>query len=89
MKKTKNKQKSVFWAQKVSDLYEKVTQNNAFSEKMDLHNNAVGRFYFLSLLGKNEQEMIDFTIEKMKNAQKVTKIEETKRFYNQMIFIEE
>ena len=31
----KNKQKSVFWAQKVTDLYEKVTQNEPMDEAME------------------------------------------------------
>ena len=89
LKNTKNKQKSVFWAQKVGDLYEKATQNKPLDEAMDLHNNAVGRIYFLNLLDKNEEEIIDYTLKKMKSSKKTTTIEEMKRFYNEMIFIED
>lgn len=88
LKNTKNKQKSVFWAQKVTDLYEKVTQNNPLDQAMDLHNNAIGRIYFLNLLDKKEEEIIDFALKNMKNAQKVDKIEEMKWFNNEMVFIE-
>ena len=88
-KRTKNKQKSVFWAQKVGDLYEKMTQNKPLEEAMDLHNNAVGRIYFLNLLDKNEQEIVNFTLEKMKNSHKVTKIEEMSRYKSEMVSIED
>ena len=50
MKYAKNKQKSVFWAQKVGDLYEKVTQNEILDQEMDLHNNTTGRILFLNHL---------------------------------------
>ncbi len=88
-KRTKNKQKSVFWAQKVSDLYEKVTQNGSLDKAMDLHNNAVGRINFLNLLDKNEEEIVDSTLNMTRNAQKVSKNEEMKHFYNKMVFIED
>ena len=89
LKWTRNKQKSVFWAQKVGDLYEKVTQNTSIEEEMDLHNNAVGRIYFLNLLGKNEAEIIHYISIKIKSAQKVSKIEEMKSYRIEMVFIED
>ncbi len=89
LKRTKNKQKSVFWAQKVGDLYEKVTQNKPLEEAMDLHNNAVGRIYFLNLIDKTEEEIVSFTLEKMKNAKKVANIEEMERYRIEMFYLEE
>ena len=89
LKWTRNKQKSVFWAQKVGDLYEKVTQNTSMEEAMDLHNNAVGRICFLNLLGKNEAEIIHYMSIKIKSAQKVSKIEEMKSYRIEMVFIED
>lgn len=89
LKWTKSKQKSVFWAQKVGDLYEKVTQNKPLDEAMDLHNNAVGRIYFLNLLDKSEQEIINFAQDKTNYSQKVGKIEEMERFRNEMVYLED
>ncbi|EDM45435.1 hypothetical protein SCB49_06497 [unidentified eubacterium SCB49] len=89
LKSTKNKQKSVFWAQKVSDLYENVTQNKPIEQAMDLHNNAVGRIYFLNLLDKEEQEIIAFTQDKMKSAKKVNDIVAMKQYQNEMVFLVE
>lgn len=61
---TKNKQKSVFWAQRVTDLYEKVTQNGIEDQVMDIHNNAVGRICFLNFLESDEKEIIAFLQER-------------------------
>lgn len=88
MQIVKNKQKSVFWAQKLTDLYEKVTQNEMLDEAMDLHNNALGRMYFLNLIDKSEAEIIDYVMTKMKNAQKVTTVQEMSRFKTSLVYIE-
>ncbi len=86
---TKNKQKSVFWAQKVGDLYEKVTQNEQLDEAMDLHNNTVGRISFLNLLDKNQEEIIDALTLKMKGGKKVNTIQEMKSWQNELVYLEE
>lgn len=86
-KNSKNKQKSVFWAQRVTDLYEKMTQNELLDEAMDLHNNAVGRICFLNYLNQNEQEIIKFLQKKAENAKKVANIEELSKISNQMVYL--
>jgi CelD/BcsL family acetyltransferase involved in cellulose biosynthesis len=89
MKCAKNKQKSVFWTQKVGDLYEKVTQNELLDEAMDLHNNTIGRIFFLNHIDKNEEEMIHLLQKMAKKAQKVAEIEEINYFKNALVFLEE
>lgn len=79
----------MFWAQNITDYYEKVTQNKPLDKAMDLHNNAVGRIHFLNLLDTSEEEMISFLLKNMKNAQKLDKIQEIERFRHKMIFIED
>tara|TARA_R100000935_G_scaffold36196_1_gene57008 strand:- start:114353 stop:114841 length:489 start_codon:yes stop_codon:yes gene_type:complete len=85
----KNKQKSVFWAQKVTDLYENVTQNEVLDEAMDLHNNTVGRICFLNFLNQNEAEMILFLQKKTENAKKVEKIDDFKKYQSQLVYLTE
>ena len=70
MKYAKNKQKSVFWAQKVADLYEKVTQNEILDQEMDLHNNTIGRIFFLNHLEQKEAKIIDLLQKMSQKAQK-------------------
>ena len=89
LKRTKNKQKSVFWAENITILYEKVTKNELFDQFMDLHNNELGRRWFLEDSFKNEEKLINFLQEKLKSAQKVTKIEKTGLIENCLIFISE
>ena len=89
LKRTKNKQKSVFWAQKVTDLYEKVTKNNPLDEAMDLHNNAIGRMGFLNNLNKTQTEIVSFFQEMAKNAKKVSNTEEMKKHLRQFFYISE
>ncbi len=88
-KLNKNKQKSVFWAQKVTDLYEKVTQNNGLDDEMDLHNNAIGRAAFLNTLGQNQAEIIEYLLVKSEKAVKIDHLDQILEVKNQMVYISE
>ncbi|MEP0212228.1 MAG: hypothetical protein ABJD66_03365 [Cellulophaga sp.] len=87
LKRTKNKQKSVFWAQKVTNLYEKVTNNNELDELMDLQNSAVGRLYFFNFIDKDQVELIDFIFEKSKVAEKIVSAKDIKLYPANMVYI--
>ena len=87
LKRTKDKQKSVFWAQKVTNLYEKVTNNNELDEQMDLQNNAVGRLYFFNYANKPEEELIDFILNKSKVAEKINVQKDIKTYPANMVYI--
>lgn len=87
LKRTKNKQKSVFWAQKVTNLYEKVTNNNELDEQMDLQNNAVGRLYFFNFIDKDQAELINFIFQKSKAAEKITSSKDIKLYPANMVYI--
>ena len=89
MKYSKNKQKSVFWAQKVGDLYEKVTQNEFLDEAMDIHNNAIGRIFFLNNIEQNDGEMIDLLQKMTQNAQKTKTIEAMQCHQNKLVYLKE
>ncbi|WP_034260160.1 DUF6973 domain-containing protein [Altibacter lentus] len=67
-----NKQKAVVWAKKVTTLYEKVTQNAIIDEKMDLHNNEIGRREFHSNILLKQEEIVSFFSEKTQKAVKIT-----------------
>ena len=88
MKTTKNKQKSVLWAQKVTHLYEKVTQNEMLDSAMDLHNNGVGRICFLNTLGQNEDEIIKYLESKIDEAVQIDSVKEIERARNRFVYLE-
>ncbi len=89
LKKTKNKDKSVIWTKKVTDLYEKVTQNEFLEQLMDLHNNEIGRSLFFDLFDQNETKIISFLNEKCENAQKLTETVDISNFNGKLVYLEE
>lgn len=86
LKWTKNEQKSVNWAKKVTDLFEKVAKNDPLDTAMDLHNNAIGRKLFFE---QKEADFVQILLKMIENGQKVTKIEQIGHFENQLIYISE
>ena len=42
----KNEEKVIRWTEKITVMHEKILPGNDLSNAMDLHNNAVGRWYF-------------------------------------------
>ncbi|RMA65910.1 DUF6973 domain-containing protein [Ulvibacter antarcticus] len=89
MKFYKNDQISTNWAEKFTNLYEKVTQNEKLDQIMDFHNNKVGRMVFLKKYDLNKQEITDLL---MKMSQKAIKFEETDTLNidsEQLIYIED
>jgi len=85
----KNKQKTVFFAQELTDLYENVTKNEILDRTMDLHNNMLGRVCFLNYLDKKNEEMIEFLQKKAEISKFCTKIEEINIAENQIVYISE
>lgn len=87
LKLTKNVQKSADWAQKVTDLYEKVTQNSNLDEQMDLHNNAVGRKLFIDFSEKGNTELIKIIFKKSTQAEKIKTVKDLVNIKSNMVFI--
>lgn len=86
-KKFQDTEKSIDWAEKVTDLHEKLAPNSPLETAMDLHNNEMGRQFFNEVLNFSEEKTINFLQKKAENAQKVTKTSEIKAFENELVFI--
>ncbi|MBQ4822055.1 hypothetical protein [Aquimarina sp. MMG016] len=84
---TKNVEKSIAWAQKVTDLHEKLAPNPPLEEAMDLHNNVLGRNYFISIQYVSEEETIAFLIKKIEEAQSVSTIGEIDKHKNVLVYL--
>lgn len=87
IKKIKNKQKSVDWAQKVTDLYEKVTRNSVLDEQMDLHNNTIGRKLFNDFFEKDRIALIDIIYKKSTQATKIRSVQDLDNLKSDMVYI--
>ena len=86
-KRFKNDEKTTIWAEKVTNMYEKVTQNDPLDEAMDCHNNAIGRKLFLCHFAQKTDKMIDFLLKMMENSVKIEKIEEIKNYQDKLVYI--
>ncbi len=84
---TKNKEKSIAWTQKITDLHEKLAPNKPIETEMDLHNNEIGRKYFLNLAMSFEEEMISFLKENTQKAKKVTDIKEILDHKDKLVYL--
>lgn len=88
-KKTKNIQKSANWAQKITDLHEKMAKSEILDTAMDLHNNAIGRILLTDHSEAKEGEIIRVIEEKLEHAIQVSKIEEMETIENELVYISE
>lgn len=87
-KRNKNEEKSSLWAEKLTHLHEKLAPNNALEKAMDLHNNAIGRHLFLKNKDISEDKMIALVKEEAEKSQKVTSVNEIKKFKNTLVHID-
>lgn len=84
---TKNKEKSVSWAQKITDLHEKLAPNKPLETAMDLHNNEIGRKHFLELTTSFEEEIITFLKNNTQKAKKVIDIKEILDHKDKLVYL--
>lgn len=85
----KNETKSANWSKKITDLHEKLMQNEQLEEIMDLHNNEIGRLYFDRLKHSSVAEIVAFLNELTKNAQEISEIQAVDNYKNDLVYISE
>lgn len=91
--KVSSPQKALVWAEKITNLHEDLFPNEPLQRKMDLHNNKVGRDYFMQLLPSIHRQFfetsffVDKLLELTKNIKFAKNMEETFGF--ELIKLEE
>jgi len=79
---------SVAWSKKITDLHEDLSPNPEIARAMDLHNNAIGRNFFVENI-----EFQEDNIEKLRkmtnNALKIYSIEDIKAAEKELVYIED
>tara|TARA_R110000772_G_scaffold51843_10_gene118983 strand:+ start:117 stop:485 length:369 start_codon:yes stop_codon:yes gene_type:complete len=88
LKKTQNKDKSIIWTEKVTSLYEKVTDNGKMEKAMDLHNNKVGLNLFSRVFDKKEGEIISILQNMMEKSQKASNFDDFIKFNEVLVYLE-
>ena len=84
---TASKEKSADWAAKFTDLHEELSPNNALEKAMDLHNNKIGRQFFINNASLSEDEIVNSLISYTSNAVLISKEEELAKYSNQLVCI--
>ncbi len=77
------------WAKYLTDLHEEVFRNQDFDRLMDLHNNKIGRDFFLELIEKNvrsKKEMIKELVNKSTTAVGLLDEKEFENYPTEMVF---
>ncbi|WP_103863852.1 hypothetical protein [Aquimarina sp. I32.4] len=86
--KTKSKEKSVDWAQKITDMHEELAPNEPIATAMDLHNNKIGRDVFLKQdVCFEEEKVITLLQEQLQNAKVIKEINEVSVYTNDLVYL--
>lgn len=77
--KISSPEKSLNWTKRITDLHEDLFPNEALQTKMDLHNNEIGRQYFMSLLPGVHRQFFEtsFFVDKLLSLTQSIKILKT------------
>lgn len=80
-------EKASAWAKKITDLHEELLPNDELAKRMDLHNNRIGRNLFRKY-AEPELDIIPVLLKMMKNAQKISDIQELEKLAKDLVFTE-
>ncbi|MBS9461139.1 hypothetical protein KIM67_01860 [Flagellimonas sp. 389] len=83
----KNKAKVLRWSQNITDWHEDAFPNRELARKMDLHNNAVGRYVFEKHKNNTVEEAIKVLTEMTKVSSKVDSNCNFANFRNKLVHI--
>lgn len=84
-----DEERAMAWAKKFTDWHEDFSPNKALERAMDLHNNQMGAIYFEAVKYKKKVEIITFLRQKASEAQKISAVEDTKKYPNKLVYIAE
>ena len=76
------------WAKTITDLHEDLAPNKPLSRAMDLHNNAIGRKWFLDVHDKSEEEIVSFIKLNFTDAVKIDSLSALNTIDN-LVFLED
>lgn len=89
IKALKKAENAISWAEKTTTLHENLMPNKPLEMEMDLHNNEMGRKFYLELQNASEAEIIQFLEAKAEEAVQIKTVEETENLKDFLVYIEE
>jgi len=84
-----NTQKAIRFAEKITSWHEKFSPNEPLEREMDLHNNHIGRKFFIVSEELTIEEVIARLKEKAEQSKYLKNIEGLKEYRNDLVYIEE
>ena len=85
----KNEKKVLSWTKKITDWHENAFPNNELARKMDLHNNKVGRLFFMTNFQITEDEAIALFQNMTANSLKIDSSISLDKLDDQLVHITE
>ncbi|WP_439130468.1 DUF6973 domain-containing protein [Polaribacter sp.] len=76
------------WTKQITDWHEEFSPNEEMAKLMDLHNNKIGRKYFLKLKDKSKSEIVDALCLKLENAKKIN-LKSTLEKIDNLVFLKD
>src|SRR5690554_1889853 len=89
LKIVKTDEKAIQWSDKITTLHETLMPNPPLEMEMDLHNNMMGRKFYLELQDASEEKIIKFLKVKLEEAVQIKVVEETENLKDFLVYIEE
>jgi len=89
LKIVKTDEKAIQWSDKITTLHETLMPNPPLEMEMDLHNNMMGRKFYLELQDASEEKIIEFLKVKLEEAVQIKVVEETENLKDFLVYIEE
>lgn len=89
LKIVKTDEKAIQWSDKITTLHETLMPNPPLEMEMDLHNNMMGRKFYLELQDASEEKIIEFLKVKLEEAVQIKTVEETENLKDFLVYIEE
>jgi len=85
----KNEEKSVKWAERITDLHEELAPNEPMEKAMDLHNNALGRAIF----GKLKEDTLNYIVNEVKKRAEgaviIRVVSDIMQYKNDLVYLAE
>lgn len=83
----KNIEVALNWTEKITDWHESAFPNTPLARKMDLHNNAVGRFVFKKYVEQTETEVIGILKQMAQDSKLIDTSSNLAELENQLVHI--
>lgn len=89
IKWSKNRDSVLLWTKNITDWHEFAFPNEALTQKMDFHNNEIGRTLFIKNENESVLEVIEILMDKTKKSLFIDLSTDLKSVSNQLVHIEE